>query len=213
MAVHGGRMARGLFVANVFLTHCGVLVHLVRQQRSQWRRLKSRWWALRRRRLSSDGCLDRVASNTSSLSITWSERLSDQADTGVTSQVYSDELSSLIPVKPKRRWATPTGAYAVIDAHRLVSSAVRSNDDSDRPVHSSTLSLHELRDLSLRRLTSTVAWSMTVGRVHGVTERQLRQKDHYTNKHLVTYRVMAISCLHERLRAAYHDILRLSIYI
>ena len=48
-----------------------------------------------------------------------------------------------------------------------------------------------------------------------ISERQLRQKDHYTTKHLVTLtdRLMAISCLHERLRAAYHDELRLSIYI
>ena len=61
----------------------------------------------------------------------------------------------LTPVMPKCRWGTPTEVSAAIVAHRLLSSAMRSNDN-DWPVHSLMLSLHDLRCLPLRRLPSTV---------------------------------------------------------
>ena len=55
---------------------------------------------------------------------------------------------------------TPTDAFAAMVAHRLLPSAMRSNDDSDRPVNSLMLSLRDLRGLPLRRLPSTVPCSM-----------------------------------------------------
>ena len=51
---------------------------------------------------------------------------------------------------------TPTDASATMGVHRLLSSAMRSNDDNDWPVHSLMLSLHDLRDLPLQRLPSAV---------------------------------------------------------
>ena len=53
----------------------------------------------------------------------------------------------LTPLTPKHssRAGTPTDASAVMVAHRLLSSsAIRSNDDSDWPVHSSMLPFRNL---------------------------------------------------------------------
>ena len=50
-------------------------------------------------------------------------------------------------------------------AHRLQPSAMRSNDNIDWPVHPLMLSFHDLRDLPLRRLPSTVPRSMILGSV------------------------------------------------
>ena len=44
-----------------------------------------------------------------------------------------------------RRWGTRTDASAAIVALRLVSSAMRSSDDSDWHVQSSMLSFHDFR--------------------------------------------------------------------
>ena len=59
------------------------------------------------------------------------------------------------PVTPRRRMGTPTDAAAVMTAHRLLSSAMRSDDDILDVV------LHDLRSLRLWRLPSTVlvVWS------------------------------------------------------
>ena len=46
-------------------------------------------------------------------------------------------VQQLTPVTPKRRWGgTPTDASAAVVTHRLLSSAMYSNDDNDWPVHS-----------------------------------------------------------------------------
>ena len=55
-----------------------------------------------------------------------------------------------------RRCANPTDATAVMVAHRLMSSVMRSNNDCDWPVHSLMLSFDDFRGLSLRRPLSTV---------------------------------------------------------
>ena len=57
---------------------------------------------------------------------------------------------------PKRRCDTPTNTSAVTAAHQLLSSAMRSSDDNDRPVHSLMLSFHDLHGRPLRRLQATV---------------------------------------------------------
>ena len=63
------------------------------------------------------------------------------------------QLTKLIPVTPvRRRWGTPIDASVATTAHRPLSSAMRSNDDNDWPVHSLMLFFHDLRDLPLRRL-------------------------------------------------------------
>ena len=62
----------------------------------------------------------------------------------------------LAPVTPKRRWGYSDRCVA----HRLLSTAMRSNDDNDWRVNSRTLSLHDERGLSVRRLRSTVPCSM-----------------------------------------------------
>ena len=64
---------------------------------------------------------------------------------------------------PGRCWCTPTDAPAMMVAHRLLSSVMRSSDDSDWPVHSLMLSFHHLRGLPLRRLPSTVPCIMVFG--------------------------------------------------
>ena len=48
----------------------------------------------------------------------------------------------------------PTAASAVTVAHQLLSSAMRSNNDRDWPVHSLMLSFHDLRGLPLWRPSS-----------------------------------------------------------
>ena len=57
---------------------------------------------------------------------------------------------------PRRRWVILTDAAAVMAAHQLLTSAMRSNGDDDWPVHSLMLFLHDLHNLPLRRLPSTV---------------------------------------------------------
>ena len=47
-------------------------------------------------------------------------------------------------------------------AHRNLSSVMRSNDDSDKPVHFLMWSFHDLHGLPLRRLPFTVPCSMIV---------------------------------------------------
>ena len=60
---------------------------------------------------------------------------------------------------PRRRWSTyPDNASAVMTAHWLLSSAMRSSNDIDWPVHSMMLTLRDLRGLPLRRIPSTVPW-------------------------------------------------------
>ena len=51
---------------------------------------------------------------------------------------------------PKRRLGTPTDASTAMVAHRLLSSAMRSNDDNSWHVHSLMLSLLALRGPILR---------------------------------------------------------------
>ena len=65
----------------------------------------------------------------------------------------------------KRRWDTPTDASAMMVVHRLLSSAMRSNDDDDWPVHSLMLSLPLLRGFPLWGLPSTAPCSMITGSV------------------------------------------------
>ena len=55
---------------------------------------------------------------------------------------------------------TTTDTSAVMVAHRLLSSAMRSDHDNDWPIHSLMLLLHDLRGLPLQRLTSTVPCCM-----------------------------------------------------
>ena len=62
----------------------------------------------------------------------------------------------LTPVTTRRHWGTPTVAPAAMTAHRPLSSAMRSSDDIDWPVHSLMLSFHDLQGLPLRRLPSIV---------------------------------------------------------
>ena len=50
---------------------------------------------------------------------------------------------------PTHRWGTLTDAFAVMAAHRLLSSAMYSDDNSDWPVHSLILSFHHLHYHSL----------------------------------------------------------------
>ena len=61
-----------------------------------------------------------------------------------------------MPLTSMPHWDTPTDASAAMTAHRPLSSAMRSNDDIDWPVHSLMLSLHDLRGLLLPRLPSAV---------------------------------------------------------
>ena len=68
----------------------------------------------------------------------------------------------ITPVMPKPRCGTLTNATAAMVIHRLMSSAMRSNDDNDWPVH--CLMLSDLQGLPLRRLPSTVPFcSMIFG--------------------------------------------------
>ena len=55
-----------------------------------------------------------------------------------------------------RRWGTPTDAPAVNAAHQPLSSAMRSNDVDDWPIHSLMLYFYDLRGVHLRRIPSTV---------------------------------------------------------
>ena len=57
-----------------------------------------------------------------------------------------------------RRQGTLTDAPALMAAHRLLLSAMRSNDDSDWPVYSFMLSLQDLRVIPLGRMTSIVPY-------------------------------------------------------
>ena len=50
-------------------------------------------------------------------------------------------------------------------AHRLLSSAMRSNDDNDWSAHSLMLSLRDLRGPHPRQLPSTVPWSVILDRI------------------------------------------------
>ena len=50
-------------------------------------------------------------------------------------------------VTPRRRWGTPTDVSTVMVAHRRLSSATRSYDGIDWPIHSFMLSFHDLRGL------------------------------------------------------------------
>ena len=54
-------------------------------------------------------------------------------------------------MKPERHWGTPTGASVALVAHRLLSFAMRYNDDIDWHVHSLMLPFHDLRGFPLRR--------------------------------------------------------------
>ena len=59
------------------------------------------------------------------------------------------------------RWGTPTDVSAVMTDFWPMSSAMRSNDDIDWPGHSLCCSsMIYLRDLSLRRLPSSVPCGM-----------------------------------------------------
>ena len=53
---------------------------------------------------------------------------------------------------PKRRWSSLTDCSAAEVAHRLLSSAMRSNGDNDWPLHSLMVFLRDLRGSLLRRL-------------------------------------------------------------
>ena len=55
---------------------------------------------------------------------------------------------------------TQSDASAAIVSHRLLSSAMRSNDDNYWPVHSFMLSLHDIRRLPRRRLPFAIPYSM-----------------------------------------------------
>ena len=58
-------------------------------------------------------------------------------------------LTKLMPVTPKRRWITLTDASAAMTAKRPLSSAMRSNDDIDRSVHSLRLSFQDFPGLPI----------------------------------------------------------------
>ena len=73
----------------------------------------------------------------------------------IFNQSINQSINQSKLVTPRRRWGTPTDASAVTTAHRRLSSATRSIDDIDRPVHSLMLSFHDLRGL----LRSPVVWS------------------------------------------------------
>ena len=62
--------------------------------------------------------------------------------------------------QPKRHWGTPTDASALMAAHQHLWTAMCSNDNIDRPVHSLMLSFSDLRSLLLWRLPSTVPFSI-----------------------------------------------------
>ena len=59
------------------------------------------------------------------------------------------------PVRRRRLRGTSIDASAAMGAHRRLSSATRSTDDIDWPVHSLMFSFHDLRGLPVRRLPST----------------------------------------------------------
>ena len=65
----------------------------------------------------------------------------------------------------RRRWGAPTNASTVMTAYRFLPSAMRSHGDKDWSVHSLLLSLNDLGGFFLRRLPSTVPFSMIFGRV------------------------------------------------
>ena len=68
-------------------------------------------------------------------------------------------FTKLIPVTPRRRQGTtPTDASTAMTANRPMSSAMRSNDGIDWPVHSLMLSFHDLRSLPLQRLPWRQTW-------------------------------------------------------
>ena len=56
---------------------------------------------------------------------------------------------------PGRRWGTTTDASAVTAIFRSLSTATRSTDFTDWPIHSLMVSFQVLRGLPLRRLPST----------------------------------------------------------
>ena len=58
---------------------------------------------------------------------------------------------------------TSTDAFTVIAIRRLLLSAMRSNNDSNWPVHSLMLSLHDLRDLRPQQSPSIVTFSTVFG--------------------------------------------------
>ena len=66
---------------------------------------------------------------------------------------------------PRRRWCTLTDTFAVMDVHRLLSSAMKSTDDGDWVFHFLMLSFHDSRDLPLRRQSSIVANNQVFGSV------------------------------------------------
>ena len=60
-----------------------------------------------------------------------------------TNQSINQSINQSKPVTPRRRWGTPTDAFAATAAHRRLSSATWSNDDIDWPVHSLMLFFHD----------------------------------------------------------------------
>ena len=79
----------------------------------------------------------------------------------------SQSIKQSKPVTPRGRWDTPTDASAGMAEHLRQSSATRSSDDIDWPVHSLRLSFHDLGGLPLRRLPSTDPCSMIFAAYHG----------------------------------------------
>ena len=57
-----------------------------------------------------------------------------------TRKFFVGSINQSKPVTPRRCWSTPTDAFAATAAHLRLSSATRSNDDIDWPVHSLMLS-------------------------------------------------------------------------
>ena len=77
----------------------------------------------------------------------------------------SKRINQSKPVTPRRRWGIPTDASTVMVAHQCLSSATRTNGDTDWPVYSLMESFHDLCSLPLRRLPSTEPCSMIFGSV------------------------------------------------
>ena len=110
----------------------------------------------------------------------------------ISVKTYSINQSKL--VTPRRRWGTPIDASAMIVAHRRLSSATRSNDDIEWPVHYLMLSFHDLRGLPLRRLpfTEPVVWSLAA--YHGRTMIRPNAIRNLVEKTTVTNVVCLIPC-------------------
>ena len=71
----------------------------------------------------------------------------------------------LTPVMPRCRSVTPINDSAVIAAHRRLSSATRTNNDVDQPIHSLMQSFYDLRGVPVRRLLSTKPCGMIFGSI------------------------------------------------